>query len=135
MQHTSCVQLQALSLLLSIAIVVSSHQLDSRTEILIVHKLCVIIPSESCPNRGDIRLQNGTNSFEGRVEVCDFRNNTTQTLIWKTVCNAGWGYNEAQVVCTQLGFSENSYRMLRLSQHNLSNLILRWHCTSFQLSL
>ena len=65
----------------------------------------MIIPSESCPNKGDIRLQNGTNSFEGRVEVCGSRDNVTQRLIWKTVCNAGWDKKETEVVCRQLGFS------------------------------
>ena len=67
---------------------------------------------ESCPQRGDIRLQNGMNKFEGRVEVCGTSN---QILIWKTVCNAGWGRNEATVVCRQLGFSGNLNCMFKLS--------------------
>ena len=50
---------------------------------------------ELCPNRGAIRLQNGTNKFEGRVEVCGARNDANQSLIWKTVCNTGWDMNEA----------------------------------------
>ena len=58
----------------------------------------------ACPNRGAIRLQDGANEFEGRVEVCGIRSGTNQTLIWKTVCNAGWDEDEAQVVCRQLGF-------------------------------
>ena len=64
---------------------------------------------DRCFNRGDIRLQNGTNKFEGRVEVCGVIN---QTLIWKTVCNAGWDVNEAMVVCKQLGFSNIINRKL-----------------------
>ena len=40
------------------------------------------------------------NKFEGRVEVC-------QDGEWKTVCNRGWGNEEAQVVCRQLGFAED----------------------------
>ena len=43
----------------------------------------------------------GNNKFEGRVEVC-------QDGQWKTVCSRGWGYEEAQVVCRQLGFAEDS---------------------------
>ena len=71
---------------------------------------------ESCPQRGDIRLQNGTKKFEGRVEVCGTRSSRNQTLIWKTVCNAGWDKNEATVVCKQLGFSGNLINcMLKLS--------------------
>ena len=48
-----------------------------------------------------IRLMGGRNKFEGRVEVC-------QDGQWKTVCNRGWGDEEAQVVCRQLGFAEDS---------------------------
>ena len=62
-----------------------------------------------CFNRGDVRLQNGTNKFEGRVEVCGA---IGETLIWKTVCNAGWDENEAMVVCRQLGFSNIINRKL-----------------------
>ena len=62
-----------------------------------------------CFNRGDVRLQNGTNKFEGRVEVCGV---IGETLIWKTVCNAGWDVNEAMVVCRQLGFSSIINRKL-----------------------
>ena len=32
------------------------------------------------------------------VEVCD-------GSVWKTVCNRGWGVEEAKIVCGQLGFS------------------------------
>ena len=48
-----------------------------------------------------IRLVGGRNKFEGRVEVC-------QDGQWKTVCSRGWGDEEAQVVCRQLGFAEDS---------------------------
>ena len=50
-----------------------------------------------CPE-GDIRLLNGRTSQEGRIEIC--KNNT-----WGTVCDSGWHYSDAQVVCRQLGFS------------------------------
>lgn len=49
----------------------------------------------ACSNNG-IRLMNGQNAFEGRVEVCIDR-------MWKTVCNDEWGFQEAAVVCRQLG--------------------------------
>ncbi len=46
---------------------------------------------------GDIRLRNGANDFEGRVEIC--HNNE-----WGSVCDHGWEKADAVVVCRQLGY-------------------------------
>ena len=53
---------------------------------------------------GDVRLVNGSQPHEGRVEVC-----FSET--WGTVCNHidrggdKWNSSEADVVCRQLGYT------------------------------
>ncbi|XP_078332359.1 uncharacterized protein LOC144625438 isoform X3 [Crassostrea virginica] len=49
---------------------------------------------QPCPHL--IRLVNGNTTSMGRVEV-------VTNGVWSTVCDQGWSYNEASVVCNQLG--------------------------------
>ena len=52
----------------------------------------------SNPYSGMIRLQGGTYSNEGRVEVyCNGQ--------WGTICDNGFGSTDALVLCKQLGYS------------------------------
>ena len=51
--------------------------------------------SSSC-EQGDVRLVDGNNTLEGRVEFC------TQGL-WGAITTSSWDVNDAKAVCRQLG--------------------------------
>ncbi|XP_064405891.1 uncharacterized protein LOC135350948 isoform X5 [Halichondria panicea] len=59
---------------------------------------CQIEAMGSVCNYGDVRLVDGSNQYEGRVEVCINDQ-------WGTVCDDSWGTTDATLVCKQLGYA------------------------------
>lgn len=57
---------------------------------------------ETCYN-GEIRLQDGFDEYQGRVEVC-------YGGVWGTVCHNDWDKADAQVVCRQLGLLSSKHK-------------------------
>ena len=55
---------------------------------------------------------NGTTPYEGRVEIC-------YDGVWGSVCDSGWDYWDAAIVCLQMGFQGASmfYRVLMVSSY------------------
>ena len=70
-----------------------------------------------CDN-GEIRLVNGDDNTEGRLEVC-------YNGQWGTVCSDEFGYVDGGVVCRQLGFKGNcSIVLLLITIYRLALLFL-----------
>ena len=72
------------------SVTTASHRLD-------VGVACI---SDNC-TEGDLRLQGGSDSSRGRVEVC-------HRGLWGTVCNISWSNEDAVVACRQMGLPSSS---------------------------
>ena len=63
--------------------------------ICINYYACILLIAHC--NNGTIRLRGGSYTY-GRVEICVGE-------VWTTICSDHWSYNDASVVCNQLGYS------------------------------
>ena len=67
--------------------------------------LIIVIVTESQCTHGDVQLVGGSGSYEGNVQICN-------KGVWGWVCDNSWSFNDARVVCRQLGFSTTSLWLL-----------------------
>ena len=58
----------------------------------------VLEENDDCES-GDVRLQDGLNPSNGRLEICQYRT-------WGAVCTNKWDRDDAKVVCRQLGYDD-----------------------------
>ena len=63
---------------------------------------CIADSNFSCAD-GDARLVGGLSSADGRVELCHDNH-------FGTVCEENWTNKEAEIVCSQLGFTNQGER-------------------------
>ena len=85
------------------------HQSDDHFSVEAVNQVLV------CSD-GDVRLRGTTKATEGIVEICINGE-------WGSVCDNGWSFRDAAVVCRQLGY--HAQGEFGLFQYTVSRLYYR----------
>ena len=79
---------------------------------------------EACID-GTVRLRGSSVEYAGRVEIC-------VETIWTSICNQRWDFNDAKVVCRELGYSSYGITKIYLCIPNVFDLYPR-SCSYLQL--
>ena len=78
----------------------------------VINALFIVDSTGSTCTYGDVRLVDGGDQYEGRVEVCINDQ-------WGTVCDISWGTADATTVCKQLGYAYTSSMVKTIPSHCL----------------
>ena len=114
-------------LLVSTALMVTTMMLVSDVKVCIVcniwyycyvTKYILIVTVDSVGSNctyGDVRLVDGSNQYEGRLEVCINDQ-------WGTVCDNSWSTTDASTICKQLEYAYTSSMIQLYHLHGYQKL-------------
>ncbi len=90
------------------------HIFPSFLDIITIGSLCT---------DGELRLVNGSNQLEGKVEICI-------NSAWGAVCDSSFTKEEATVVCRQLGILTSEGKSTKVRTHTHTDAyVSRSHST------